>query len=344
MRRKEKNCNSRCRIKPTIHTARFVHQAGQQRALLEVKEIAAEPPSVKPSTDQSDAITLSPVASPEVTPPSSEAPLASLLHPVSSPMTALSPSMTPPSTEQLDASASSSVVDPMCASPEVLPRANQTTAGPSCITEMQIDPILLALSTALTLDLESTDEVDNEDTPPPSQSLDIPIVGVPTANVPTPHSLTGDAPEANQSTPSTPTSGQQTARINSILAACYDELDRILMKAVGETSCSVQQVLDSWNKSHGRVITATNHWNLWPSYLAKYKKEEHLREGIPMDAPLTPSLHGRLYMKFKEANKDNWQEILEIHSMLELSEPSSTMVHQQILVFAIVFIVFIVFS
>ncbi|KAH0839432.1 hypothetical protein J3R83DRAFT_209, partial [Lanmaoa asiatica] len=128
--------------------------------------------------------------------------------------------------------------------------------------------------------------------------------------------------------PSTSTSGWRTARINAILTACYDKLDKTLMKAVGETSCSVQQVLDRWNKSHGWVITATNHWNLWPSYLAKHKEEECLRAGVPIDAPFTPSLHGQLYMSFKEANHNNWQEILEIHSMLELSESGSITVSQ----------------
>ncbi|KAH0826215.1 hypothetical protein J3R83DRAFT_5664, partial [Lanmaoa asiatica] len=129
--------------------------------------------------------------------------------------------------------------------------------------------------------------------------------------------------------PSTPTSGRRTARINSILTAFYEELDKIFIKAVGETGCSVQQILDGWNKSRGQVITATNHWNLWPSYLAKHEEEERLRAGVPMDAPLTPSLRGQLYTTFKEANKENWQEILEIHSMLELSESGSTTVSQR---------------
>jgi len=234
-----------------MRAARFVHQAGQQRALLAVKEIAAKPLSVKPSTDQFDEFALSPATGPAATPPPSETPLTDPC-----PSTTLSP------TKQLDAPGSSVAADLKCVFPPVSPHANQTTGRPSRITEVQINPILLALSTALTLNLELTEEVNNEGVPPPSQFLDNPIAGIPTENIPN-----GDASEANRPTPSTPISGRRTARINSILAACYDELDKTLMKAVSETSCSVQQVLDSWNKSCGQVITATNHWNLWPSYV-----------------------------------------------------------------------------
>lgn len=42
---------------------------------------------------------------------------------------------------------------------------------------------------------------------------------------------------------------------------------------------------------------------------------------------VTPSLREQFYMTFKEANKENWQEILEINSMLELFE-STPMVSQ----------------
>ena len=314
--------STRRRIKPTIRAAGFVHQTGQQRALLAAKDAAAEPPSAQPSTDQFDTLAIpmvtsfpseapladplrpdaagfvhqagqqeppsakpstnqsDAIASPTVTLLPSEAPSADPLRPVASPTAASSPSSSMP----LDSPGSGSA-DPMYPSPKVSPLADQPIAGPSRIAEVQLDPIFLALTTALTLDLESTVEDDNEVSPPPSQFPDNPIAGIPATDVPAARSPTGDAPEANRSTPSTPTSGRRTARINSILAAYHDELDKILMKAVGETSCSVQQVLDSWNKSCGRVITATNHWNLWPSYLAKHEEEERLRAGVPMDAP-----------------------------------------------------------
>lgn len=214
---------SRRLIKPTMHAAGFVHQAGHQRALLAAKEAATEPPS--------DTIALPPVASPTVTsPPSeassadppcpvdstmvtslpSEASSADPLHPVASPKVASLPSevssanplhpVTSPTAASLPSEAP--LADPSCpvASPKVtsLPfeasSADQPTAGPSCIAEVQIDPILLALSTALMLDFESSVnlEVNNEDTPPPSQLLDDPIAGIPTA-----HSPTGDNPDAN---------------------------------------------------------------------------------------------------------------------------------------------------
>lgn len=44
---------------------------------------------------------------------------------------------------------------------------------------------------------------------------------------------------------------------------------------------------------------------------------------------VSPLLHGQLYTKFKEAHHNNWQEILEIHNMLELSESSSSTVAQR---------------
>ena len=169
------------RIKPTMCAAGFVHQAGQQRALLAAKEVAAKSFSVKPSTNQFDEFTLSPATGLVATPPPSETPLTNPC-----------PSTTPSPTEQLDAPGSSVAANPKCVSPPVSPCADQTTGGPLRITKVQINPILLALSTALTLDLESTEEVNNEGVPPPSRFFDNLIAGVPTENVPN-----RDAFEAN---------------------------------------------------------------------------------------------------------------------------------------------------
>ena len=349
---------SHCQIKPTIYAAEFVHQAGQYQAQLAVKEVAATPPSVEPSVQSGD-LALHSVMSPMVMllpseALSSEQQVDPALHPATSP--AASPAVTSlPSTT--DISASSSDIDPVCASlPVPPPLADLPTTRPLHIVKAQINPMLLALSTALTFNLEMAGEDRNASPIPPPPSFlagDIPIAGVVTAHISTanisPTDIpTGDVPEGkdNQSTPSTPTAGRQTAHINSILAACYYELNKILMKATGETSCSVQQVLDSWNKSCGQVICAMNHWNLWPSYLVKHENKECLCAGVPMDVPckfliqiscvfhdltshtVTPTLCGHLYATFKEVNHNNWQEILEIHSMLELSKSASLMVSQ----------------
>lgn len=196
------------------------------------------------------------------------------MHPVASPTAASSPSTAPPFTEgalhianaqiypillapstalTLDFASTTEVDNEHAPPPShfhdnpiagvptaaVSPLANQPTAGSSHSVKVQLNPILLALSTALTLDLESTDEVDNEDTPSSSQSLDNPMADVPTVDIPAAHSPTGEASDGNPSMPSTPTSGWRTARINSILTACYEELDKILIKAVGEIVCSV---------------------------------------------------------------------------------------------------------
>lgn len=141
------------------------------------KEVAAKHPST--------VIILSP----------SEAPLAKK-------EVAAEPPSVKPSTKQPDTLDSGSVVNsPMCASPPVSPLAAQSTARPLHITKVQINPILLTLSTAFAFDLELSIEANNEVATFSSQILDNLIGGIPIA-----HSPTGDAPEVNQSTPSTSTS------------------------------------------------------------------------------------------------------------------------------------------
>lgn len=44
--------------------------------------------------------------------------------------------------------------------------------------------------------------------------------------------------------------------------------------------------------------------------------------------PVTPTLCRQLYIKFKEANSETWQEILEIHDMIEVSDSSPQTVAQ----------------
>ncbi|KAH0832247.1 hypothetical protein J3R83DRAFT_13221, partial [Lanmaoa asiatica] len=314
----------RTRIKPTHRAAGFVHQAGEHRAQLAAKDATAALTSAIPS--------------------SPEQPDASTSHPV---VTTVS------SPEQPDATTSHPAVTTSRTSSPGAPPADLTPTGPSRIAEVQIDPILLALTTAVDLDLDFGD-VDSMPSSPPGIPSTRLIPATPeeadsigplvlashaddsTGDAPLDDPSIGDAPnhdvptdDAAEEGPSTPTSGRRSARVNSILAACYDDLDKILMKAVGETSCSVQQIVDSWHKSRGRVISGTNHWNIWPSYLAKHEEEERNRAGISIEVPMSPSLRGQLYTKFKEAHNDNWREILEIHSMLELSQCSSSTVAQR---------------
>lgn len=39
-----------------------------------------------------------------------------------------------------------------------------------------------------------------------------------------------------------------------------------------------------------------------------------------MFVQVSPTLRRQLYTKFKEANGETWQEILEIHAMMEMSD------------------------
>ncbi|KAF8121400.1 hypothetical protein EV363DRAFT_1186188 [Boletus edulis] len=136
----------------------------------------------------------------------------------------------------------------------------------------------------------------------------------------------GAPPEENVSPPaegsllSTPTLGRRSARVNKILTEGYDQLEKTLMDLIAQTSLTAQQVLDGWSKSHGRIINGTNHWNSYAKYLMKHEEQERRRLSIGSDDPITPTLRRQLYAKFKDDHGEQWQEILEIHDMLEISD------------------------
>jgi len=51
---------------------------------------------------------------------------------------------------------------------------------------------------------------------------------------------------------------------------------------------------------------------------------------FPNPSPkVTPTIRGELYTKFKQENKEAWQEILKLHDLLENSETSpQTIAHR----------------
>ncbi|KAG8214171.1 hypothetical protein J3R82DRAFT_10952 [Butyriboletus roseoflavus] len=63
--------------------------------------------------------------------------------------------------------------------------------------------------------------------------------------------------------------------------------------------------MDGWHKSRGRVIN-----------------------GLPIETLITPMLHSQLYTQFKDDNPEGWQEILEIHNMIELADSGQLTVAQ----------------
>ncbi|KIM58048.1 hypothetical protein SCLCIDRAFT_81363, partial [Scleroderma citrinum Foug A] len=111
-----------------------------------------------------------------------------------------------------------------------------------------------------------------------------------------------------------------------ILDEGYNDLKNILTHLVNKTALSPQQIMDGWHKSKGRVINRVNHWNLYAKYLAKHEDQERQRLGLSdILSKSIPLLH----MKFKEENNEAWQEILELHDLLESSEASpQTIVHR----------------
>ncbi|KAF8127439.1 hypothetical protein EV363DRAFT_1172524, partial [Boletus edulis] len=104
----------------------------------------------------------------------------------------------------------------------------------------------------------------------------------------------------------------------------YEELERVLTNVMAETSLTAQQIMDGWHKSCGRSINGTNHWNLYARYLAKNEEQERRRLGLPTNTPI----RGRLYMRFKEQNSE-WQEMLEVHEMLDLADSPQPMLAQR---------------
>ncbi|KAF8127382.1 hypothetical protein EV363DRAFT_1172502 [Boletus edulis] len=128
--------------------------------------------------------------------------------------------------------------------------------------------------------------------------------------------------------PSTPTSGRRSARVTALLNEGCEELERVLMNVMAQTSLTARQIMDGWHKSRGRSINGTNHWNLYARYLAKNEEQERRRLGLPTDAPITPQTRGQLYTRFKEDNHE-WQEILEVHEMLDLADSAQQTLAQR---------------
>ncbi|KAG9310684.1 hypothetical protein JVU11DRAFT_9276 [Chiua virens] len=129
--------------------------------------------------------------------------------------------------------------------------------------------------------------------------------------------------------PSTPTSGCRSATVNAVLSATYKQLEDILTNAVEQTPLSVQQILDGWNKSCGRVVNGIDYWNRYGSYLAKHIEQERRRLGLTEDVLVTPTTRRELYAKFKEENPETWQEILDLHDLMETAESTHQTVAQR---------------
>ncbi|KAG9309810.1 hypothetical protein JVU11DRAFT_10186 [Chiua virens] len=49
----------------------------------------------------------------------------------------------------------------------------------------------------------------------------------------------------------------------------------------------------------------------------QHEEQERRRLGLLPDVPLSPSIRRELYLKFKEDNPETWQEILEVHDMID---------------------------
>ena len=205
------------------------------------------------------------------------------------------------------------------------------------IIDTNIDPVLLAQSLMLSQEHKEpqmsiqTSAPDSPlsslltgEEPPPSTQPHVPCTHV---TPPTPYVTalcsTGegegsDLPlpsSAGESKPSTPSTGQCTARVNAILADGYDKLEGILMKIVGETSLLVQQVMDGWHKSRGRAVGGTNHWNLYACYFAKHEEQELRHLGLPEDTlskfPFT-ILQTSLMMLWSSYPNIAWSAVYEV--------------------------------
>ncbi|KAI9453753.1 hypothetical protein HD554DRAFT_2179297, partial [Boletus coccyginus] len=155
---------------------------------------------------------------------------------------------------------------------------------------------------------------------------------VPTTCVipPTPvpgENTTGDGSPTNVD-PSTPTSGRRTAAVNAILMAGYDELEAVLIRLIEQTNLTTQQILDGWHKSRSRAVNSINHWNQYTKYAMRHEEQERRRLGLPPDVPLSPSIRRGLYTKFKEDNPGSWQEILEVHDMIDNAQSAPQTVAQ----------------
>ena len=149
------------------------------------------------------------------------------------------------------------------------------------------------------------------------------------------------------SEPSTPTSGRRMTIVNATLSAGYNELEAILITLVKWTNLPMQQILDGWHKSCSCTVSGINHWNQYTKYAMRHEEQEQQWLNLPPEVlhrfpmcnplfsywciPVSPSVRHELYVKFKEDNPNTWQEILEVHDMVDnvQSSPQTIAQHAQ---------------
>ena len=137
--------------------------------------------------------------------------------------------------------------------------------------------------------------------------------------------------------------------VNAVLTAGYDDLEAVLVRLVEETNLTTLQILDGWHKSRSCTVNGINHWNHYTKYAMRHEEQERRRLGLPTDVPrksqlfpsqlcicttseylpVTPSVRCELYAKFKQDNPETWQEILEVHDMVERVQSSPQTIAQR---------------
>lgn len=96
----------------------------------------------------------------------------------------------------------------------------------------------------------------------------------------------------------TSTAGRRTTIINAIVEQGYNDLEIILTHLIDKMSLTPQQIIARWHKS-----------KLSHFYFAIYP--------FKTSSGVTPTTCGQSYSKSEEESGEAWQEILELHGLLE---------------------------
>ncbi|OAX32111.1 hypothetical protein K503DRAFT_787412 [Rhizopogon vinicolor AM-OR11-026] len=126
--------------------------------------------------------------------------------------------------------------------------------------------------------------------------------------------------------------GRKSADTQAILEAGFIDIEQSFLQLSESTSMPIQQIINSFLKSHGRTTVNTNFWNIYAcSYFKDNVEEELARVGavLPADggSPNT-SIRTKCYELFKGAFPDTYKNILTVYDEMKMLSGSPHTVSQ----------------
>ncbi|KAG1887638.1 hypothetical protein F4604DRAFT_1504289, partial [Suillus subluteus] len=105
--------------------------------------------------------------------------------------------------------------------------------------------------------------------------------------------------------------GRRSEDANAAMEKQFDIINCAINELVVSTGMPMQQVLNLFLKSRGRVNNGTNHWNIYGQYFKAHRLCELQRAGKDVNVIITSTIQGECYRSFQDTYPDDWQDILD---------------------------------